>query len=555
MPLLLYRYILREMFKHLLASLSVLVVVMSFGFAIKPISEGLLGPLELIRVVLYVMPGMAALAMPFAAAFAGTMVFFRMSQDNEVAACATSGISYVSLLLPVSLVGLGLTLLMFLMSNWVVPLFWQQVSQILEQDVARLMIHQLDNRESVRWKEKGLVLYADQSDLVTDLEPTDPDAPRIASQMRLRGVAVGVSDPRERTLRSVHTAELAVVNFYHEDGRIFVTLKLTDVMYNDPDTGALVRIASLPIETYEIESPFQQQPKFMSLSDLRRVAREPDRSREVTKLKLELWETMAEHITAQVMRERLLDDTQRLTLLDPQDRRHLIQAPVVHIDGNTLVFPHRKDAVVRVRIQHEGLIRESLIATSSRAKVERDDFTREPRITFVLDEVTMSDQALATDETQRIERRISRLRIGQEDPVTEVLERLRRRTAQEMLRESAGLDHAAIVRASNILKARITKLHRDIVSRVHERAASAVCAILALVLASVISMKMRHQPPLAIFFWSFLPTIVAILMISSGQNLIYSGKFGQWSGIAVIWGGNGLILLMALNVYRQLRRN
>ena len=555
MPLLLYRYILKEMLRHLLASLAVLVVVMSFGFAIKPISEGLLGPLELIRTVFYVMPGMAALAMPFAAAFAGTLVFFRMGQDNEVAVCATSGISYVSLLLPVSLTGLGLTLIMFLMSNWVVPLFWQQVSAILEQDIARLMIRQLENREAVEWEDKELVLYADQAQLVTDIEPTYPGAVVPAQQMRLKGVAVGRFDWGARRLRSVHTAELAVVNFYHERGQTYVTLRLTQVTINDPKTGSLVNAESLPTRRYDIESPFHQQPEFMSLSDLRQVARDPDRSRQVQELKDQLWRTIAEHATAQAVHRRLRQGDRPLELLDPRNRRYFVTATDATLDGTKLRFAHQPEGAVQVRVQHGGWIREMLSAKTGHVRVERDDFTHDPRITLTLESVTVTDPSSATEATEKVERRLARLRLGPNDPVTMQLSDLKALPAAALMSEARAFDHPDVVRDTANLGDRIAKLHRDIISRVHERAATAVCAVLALLLASLISMQMRSQAPLAIFFWSFLLTIVAILMIYQGQNLVYAGHFRQWVGIAVIWSGNGIMTLVALNVYRQLRRN
>ena len=58
MPLTLYWYILRDLLKLLITSTLVLVIVMSFGFAIKPISDGLLGPWQLVKVIGYTMPGM-----------------------------------------------------------------------------------------------------------------------------------------------------------------------------------------------------------------------------------------------------------------------------------------------------------------------------------------------------------------------------------------------------------------------------------------------------------------------------------------------------------------
>ncbi|MEX0741147.1 MAG: LptF/LptG family permease, partial [Phycisphaeraceae bacterium] len=159
MLLTLHRYILRELLKLLAASSAVLVVVMAFGFSIGPISEGLLGPAQMLRVIVYTIPGMLLFALPFAAAFASTLLFFRMAADNEITACAATGVSYRSLLAPVLIVGVLLTGSLFWLSNWVVPHFWRVVSQEVEQDVAEMVVRQIQRREVVRLGR--LLLYAD----------------------------------------------------------------------------------------------------------------------------------------------------------------------------------------------------------------------------------------------------------------------------------------------------------------------------------------------------------------------------------------------------------
>lgn len=66
MPWTLYRYILRELLKVLVLTTTVLVVVLSFGAAVGPMADGLLGPVTLVKFVLYTMPTVLGFALPFA---------------------------------------------------------------------------------------------------------------------------------------------------------------------------------------------------------------------------------------------------------------------------------------------------------------------------------------------------------------------------------------------------------------------------------------------------------------------------------------------------------
>jgi len=179
MPLTLYWYILRDLLKLLAVSTAVLVIVLSFGFAIKPISEGLLTPVQILRVIFFAAPGMLAFILPFTAALSSTLVFFRLATDNEITACAATGISYRQIATPVVALGLGLSLLLFWMSNWVVPRAWRMVEQQIEQDVTQLIISQVQ-REGLADLGNGIILYADHAEnnvAVTERRPAGTPMP------------------------------------------------------------------------------------------------------------------------------------------------------------------------------------------------------------------------------------------------------------------------------------------------------------------------------------------------------------------------------------------
>ena len=125
MPLLLFRYILRDLFRVVMLTTAVLVSVIAFGAAIRPLADDhILGPGKIAVYIILATVPMLQFALPFAAGFASTITFHRMTSDNEFVAIAASGISYRKVLFPVILLGLILTGVMVFLTQSMIPKFW-----------------------------------------------------------------------------------------------------------------------------------------------------------------------------------------------------------------------------------------------------------------------------------------------------------------------------------------------------------------------------------------------------------------------------------------------
>jgi lipopolysaccharide export system permease protein len=553
MPLTLYSYILRELLKLMLTTTGVLVLLMSFGFVIKPISEGLLGPLQIIKVIGYAIPIMFTSALPFAAAFSSTLVFFRLSADNEVMACAASGISYRELLMPVLAVGLALTLSMFVMSNWVVPGFWALVSREIEQDVSQLVMQKINRREVLRLGK--LIVYADAA---TDRVPVEdrPDGQlKPYNRMVLDGVAVGKVDAAEDKIISDYTAERAVVDLYRDPNRdvSYMTMMLTNVTVNQPGESQYSAMGSterMQLDPQEIPSLFTQKPKFLSLPRLRKVAAEPERSPEVRDAKRKLVGALAEKSVF----DRLSLELKRgeLLLAGPNGEQYLITAPSVTIGTNSMQLAsggEGRGPKVEVRVRTRGIVGQKMEANTGEITLVLDELSAEPRFNVNLHTVTIIDPTLPRPGSLR-DRSLRLLRF--EEPILGPLETSPIPTLQGYAQASGS---PKVMQSSKYLSSRISDLVRNILAQLHSRAATSVNCVLVLMLGAVMSMLLRGRVPLAIFFWCFVPTVLAFLTISSGQNLIESQKVNLVMGIGMTWLGDALLLTMILGVYYRLCRN
>ena len=99
----------------------------------------------------------------------------------------------------------------------------------------------------------------------------------------------------------------------------------------------------------------------------------------------------------------------------------------------------------------------------------------------------------------------------------------------------------------------IDHLNRDIRSLILRRYALSGTAMLLLVLGATLAMWLRHSPPLVVYVWAFLPSVVDMILIASGDHAARAGQ--MTGGLLLMWSGNALLLGTLLYVYRRLARN
>lgn len=568
MPITLYKYILREILKLLATSTGILMIVMSFGAAIKPISEGLLDPFATIKVILYTMPGMLTFALPFGAIFASTIVFFRMSNDNEVTACAVSGLSYREILMPILGLAVVLTLSMFYLSNWVVPKFWHAVARLVEQDVTKLMIAKIERQEPIAIG-SGVLLYADSAraqELTPENMPTGKLKPH--NRMILNGVAVvkinyqqqrpSKADPSATPTEQLNvsgelTAAQAIVDLYidPDSDRTYVTLLLKNVVMNDARSGTLIAAEKQPIQAQEIESPFQQKPKFLSLPRLRKVSKNPDRSVAVRKQKSKLVNALAAHQTAKHIADELTaNPDEDIELTAPNGEVYTLRAPSISYKDDRVYLKSTENRKIRISSQINGLTHQRITAESAQLKITANQLTDEPTISIELTDATIADPTLPTRTVQRSELFIPLLSIDQQ-----ILAPLRLIPSQELITQTKPITASSVAETRDALLLEIEELYREITGALHERAAFAINCLLVLLLGAVMSMTLRQEIPLVIFFWSFLPAVISILTITSGQTVFSEVENHPAIGMIVTWSGNFALMFLIALVYRKLRRN
>jgi lipopolysaccharide export system permease protein len=549
MPWTIYRYILAEVLKLLVITTAVMVMVISFAAAIKPLSDGLLGPMAMTKFVLYTAPTMLGFVLPFAGAFAATLVFLRMAVDNEIVACLAGGMSYRTILLPVFALGLVLMMGLFFLSNFVVPGFYRAAAQTLEDDLMTVMVSQLN--ENRPFRRGNVVLYADRA---TDLAP--PHLPDQLVQpkryIRLDHVAVGELND-EGTFKSDATAEEAHVLLFQHGDRSSITIRLFHPMRYDPISGDLGGAARWDTDTIHLPSYFTDKPKFLSWPQLRRLHADTQRNQRVQEYKRDLIRVICRRKLSLVLMDSLgagpLNRTVHLDGPRPGEIYELSAAKVTS-QKQRLILQADGDQPIVLRSQGVGRRFE---ASGTTLTILDSEDVAQPTVALRMEDVRVVDMRSGATAQRAIytSPRLSWPWPLFAQPIAEI-------SLSELIAESKRpvyADSYSITEAAARLVREQTRLLYRIIGHLNERAASAIACLLLLLLGSTLSMLLKKQLPLVVFFWSFLLAIVALIIINSGQNMAGNTEIPRPLSLGLLWSGDVLLLAVLAALYHRLARN
>jgi hypothetical protein len=99
----------------------------------------------------------------------------------------------------------------------------------------------------------------------------------------------------------------------------------------------------------------------------------------------------------------------------------------------------------------------------------------------------------------------------------------------------------------------VRRVRADIVARIVQRINQSLCAPLMLLLGAVLAVRLRGANPLQVYMLAFIPSIIDILLISGGEQMLKEAT--SVLGVFVATSGNlGLAIMIAI-AYRQVARN
>lgn len=534
MPGILTRTMAGELLKTILLTTGVLVAVIAFGAAIKPLARNLLGGMDILRYVALASVPMLQYALPFSAGFGATLVMHRLASDNEIVAMSAAGLSHARILRPVLLLGAAILVVMLLLVNVVVPIFWNRMESMLARDVTRLLASAVERGEAFDLGDTRI--YAD--DVVVQDAPEGTTA---TTRLVLVGVAAIQTDD-DGGPETEFTADYATLDVHRVDGRSILKLVLGDATVYRAEDETLVRTPAAEPRAIDLGHRFEPNPKMFTLDRMLEIRSDP---RDYWRVRLHV-DRLAEQASIEGLRDALVADilaTGRLELRDPRRDAVWVVVPespsaesvAVGRLGRTVV--ERRDADGRTTVGESADVRWKL---ARRGGVDVVDLQIVRADDDAVDRLPRAVRSLAPIEQLRPER-----------PSDDELIDWATATIADETR-SAGF-RAPIERELRSIEQESERVIWDIDARIQQRLAQAVTAPLLLLLGSILAIQLRHATPLSVYVVAFLPAIADILLISGGEQTLRRGP--SVMGMMLLWSGNLLLLGLCIAAWFRLRRH
>ena len=121
---LLNRYIQKELFFPFCYSLIIIIFILFTNFLLRAVDRFLGKGIDLLTILEYLFFNLAwivSLAVPMAVLIAALMTFGRMSEDNEINAMRSSGISFLKIIRPAIMFGVIICMLLIYFNNFILP--------------------------------------------------------------------------------------------------------------------------------------------------------------------------------------------------------------------------------------------------------------------------------------------------------------------------------------------------------------------------------------------------------------------------------------------------
>ena len=529
MPWRFYRYMLADVLRQFSITAVILVIVIAFGAAIKPLSsDSLLTGWDTFKYLAFAVVPMLQFALPFAAAFAATIGLHRMAQDNELNAMAVSGQSYARLLAPMALFGVILTLIVALLTQSIIPRFVGKMTATMSNDLPRLLANSI--RQHAPFVQGNMIIWAEDIFIIEDGDK---------EIMALEHMAAAKIDSTGRASMYL-TAASSVVDIQRSNEQTSMLIKFKDSAQwsSNEDGSGLLRGAKEGQLTHAIDLPSlsKQRPSSLTRSDLLALRTTPRNYSRVNNAASALEAALIEQSFIAGVRD-LFDKTNSITCDTVTGGRQII-IEAKSMKKNIFLPP------IHVTSMNSAGEMGNLFPKSAKLLFDQSESGDFDFVTLQMKDVSIG--SLGAGQNKRGELVVP-LRIRGVTSDSIVAE-----TIPELLLVAKENPSKKVQRSVNVLKQQLTYMEGQIIGRIGQRWAVSLLPLFAIILGSLFAIRFPSTPPLSVYAKVFVPTVIALLLVFSGGQMVRDSRV--ISGFGVMWSGNiGLTLLVLYN-WMKLRK-
>jgi len=557
-----------ELWRYVLLTTAVLVLVTAFGATVQNYAKGLLSAVDTLKFMGLAAVPMLTYAIPFAGALAGTLAYHRLAQERELMAAQAGGMSLPMLLAPAIVTGVVLTATLGLLNEQVIPRFLQKMSEVASGQAAGLISRAIERGEAVQVQ--GFLLYADQVFMPEVSEPgiqahlvllgahlvkLDADGNMVSWGAAERADLL-VREPREITEADLMSSEELPGTLGSSMSEVTYIVK--DAV-GDTDRLSGARVGGFQDKLF-MPGGGGDSPKFLTFGEMRDAYKDPDPLGPVDAARRDL----AFHLALRTVIERTVRELRgggAVQMRDADGATYVIRAGGIEWDDDTKAWRMtargiQPIVVERYKSQGAGtrsVDRFELGAGSIEANLTGTPMNRGMEL-MLNGENVRTAVAQGPDTDSRVGGVRDKMSIGrlvvEDDPVPGFLamsspELL---AAVELHNENWGSEDLFLVPPTRDLRERLTKVRKQILGKHHERIAYSLSAIVLAIAGAVAAIRFQEAPPLTAYMAAFLPALGLIVAISTGQQMV--DDYGP-VGLPLLWCGP--IVLTGLVVWVSLR--
>jgi lipopolysaccharide export LptBFGC system permease protein LptF len=562
-------YIFKDLVRVFLMTSGALAGIMSFGGLLRPLTRQGLNIEQVGKVLAYFGPAMTTYSFPIAALFATTMIYGRLSADNELTACRAGGISLVSLSVagPALVLGLIVAMISLLFLCFVVPACTLCVEKVLYSNFAQLVANHIERTHEIEFGQ--YTIFAQEAWLppATDVAPGQPGQ----QQVVLRGPTIVTDEhplkdqPDFAVPKEFSTAAEAVVfiNQRTDDDQVELRVRLEDGFrfprkFEDAMQAGVAETVFGPIL---LPSPIKEDTKFMDLGTLKQYYAHPERSQKLREQVADLVRTDQSKTFVSMVRDQLNGPEGQSTFSFEGGERYVLLrgsgAPPAVLtspeameikppgSGSTTVPTVPPDEVRPLTFRRETPGRPASVVHASQLRLRANPTT---------DDQSMDCSLSLLDCTTEIEQgpAAPRANFSQQFtiPMTDKIAALSQR----------GLTYYQTQPQAVFLRHDYHRLLNQIIAECHDRASFAISCLILVMVGAALGMIFRSGNFLTAFAVSFVPALVSITLTIAGQrtagNIPYHDTASDplMLGLVLIWLGNVINLVIAGGLLLRLHR-
>ncbi len=533
-------------------------MVMTVFAIMEPLRKQGLATGQVASLFIFTLPVMLSLTLPFAALFATAIVYGRFAQDREMLACRASGISTITILQPGLALGLAVTIISLVLTNFVSPQMARQSEQAVMRNINRIAYHLIKKESHVRFQ--NYIVHATHVD-----EDNDALIGVVAGQYAQR------KDPKTGAMVDtiqVLVASKAYLNTVYDEStdRYYVTVALENPsgpISNRPGWKGGSKVGSMT--NLEMSNPSKDKTSFYDWGKLVRTLKDPTIFGEIQRKMQEIKRDIRLNRVVAELTETIESGAPYRKLRQGDERLEISAARAEVRQNAAQLYSLAKDGSkqpVMVRVLRKD---QELVYTADRGAVDAgwNPVTRKSYVTIRLTGNVRipTDRMIEGEAPRRPDWTRGQIPLPDDPKMPEIKDpKTRHQKEQELLSaiyrnpQQFTSDPTILEDIEHIKIYRAPKIRGEVIAEMHSRIAFGISCVLLVAMGAAMGIIFKGGQVLSAFTISVLPAAGNIVMILMGKKMISNPKSSDLVGMATIWGGVIIILIIDLVIYYRLSR-